>query len=570
MILILQRLQARAASLPAYHVAEVVRMHSNILLRPLKSLVVSIGVLLEIQPLGGAVLTGEVVDAATGKPLAARVYIQSSAGEWHFVESSASTGSAVRHDRVSFFDKSRMERHTTLSAHPFKAELPAGDYTITVERGKEYHALSQNVTVGLEPVSLRLPIERWIDMSALGWYSGDTHVHRDPAEIPNVQLAEDVNAVHPMVHWTTVDDQPPARSAKSFQGPFRSEPVLVDATHVYYPLNTEYEIFTTGKKQHTLGAILIVGHRTPFDMPVFPLSRVLEKARTEGALLDLEKHNWPWSMALVPLLGVDLYELANNHHWRIEYTVKGFADPAPAWMGLSGSGSDTERDWTLYGFLNYYALLDCGYRLRPTAGTANGVHPVPRGYGRVYVHSSGAFSHKAWLEGLNAGRSFVTTGPMLLCEVDGRLPGARVDIPSGKPRRVQVRGRVVGDDPVDAIEIVVNGSIVKRIEPRPAEGDARAFETELREEIDLSGTSWLAVRAWDERGGGRLRFAHTAPWWFDDAARPIRPRAEEIRFLVERVRGEISRSEGLLPAEAVAEYRKALAAYEAIEASLGK
>ena len=49
----------------------------------------------------------------------------------------------------------------------------------------------------------------------------------------------------------------------------------------------------------------------------------------------------------------------------------------------------------------------------PTGGTASGVHPVPLGFGRVYVHLPGGFSYKTWVSGLNQGRSFVTTGPML-------------------------------------------------------------------------------------------------------------------------------------------------------------
>src|SRR2546427_10856460 len=89
-----------------------------------------------------------------------------------------------------------------------------------------------------------------------------------------------------------------------------------------------------------------------------------------------------------------------------------------------GSGSDNERQWTLYGFLNYYALLDCGFRLSPAAGTANGVHPVPLGFSRVYVHLDGPFSFDAWMRGLAAGHSFVTTGPMMFAKVEDQWPGA--------------------------------------------------------------------------------------------------------------------------------------------------
>ena len=44
-----------------------------------------------------------------------------------------------------------------------------------------------------------------------------------------------------------------------------------------------------------------------------------------------------------------------------------------------------ERGWLDFTFQNYYLLLNCGFRLRPTGGTASGVHPVPLGFGRVYV-----------------------------------------------------------------------------------------------------------------------------------------------------------------------------------------
>ena len=71
-----------------------------------------------------------------------------------------------------------VEMHTTLSAHPFVLTLPPGRYTFTVERGKEYLPETRVVTVGKEPVDLKFKLRRWIDMAALGWYSGETHVHR--------------------------------------------------------------------------------------------------------------------------------------------------------------------------------------------------------------------------------------------------------------------------------------------------------------------------------------------------------------------------------------------------------
>ena len=511
----------------------------------------------------GAVVTGEIVDDASGKLLPARLYIQSDGGRWFFPTSTAAGGTAVRYQKQAGKFTNSVEQHTTLSAHPFTVELEPGGYTFTVERGKEFHPLEKRVQVGDEPVRVRLPLRRWINMAARGWFSGDTHSHRDPADLPNVMLAEDLNVAHPMVYWTTVDNVPPSRSEKNFKGDFNAAPIELDATHVWFPRNTEYEIFTTAGKQHTLGALLLINHKTVFDLPALPVRRVAERAHAEGALLDLEKHNWEWSMAIVPLVKPDLFELANNHLWRTEFAYRTWAVPAPPWMGI-GTGRDGEREWALYGFANYYVLLNCGFRLQPAAGTANGVHPVPLGFGRVYVHLDGPFRYDEWMKALAAGRSFVTTGPMLLAEFDGKMPGYRFELKDLPGRHVRVRTKVLSERPVNTIEILRNGDVVERLTPvSKREGDG-AFEADVDNIVPVHGTSWLAVRCWEGRPGGRMRFAHTAPVWFDAPGAPLRPRKREVEWLLQRTRDEIARSEALLPPEALAEYREALAAYESL------
>ncbi|MCZ7636301.1 MAG: CehA/McbA family metallohydrolase [Verrucomicrobia bacterium] len=288
-------------------------------------------------------------------------------------------------------------------------------------------------------------------------------------------------------------------------------------------------------------------------------------ARTEGALLDLDKHDWPWSMALVPVMGVDLFELANNHHWRTTFALTNWSTPAPAWMNLPNQGRNgNERDWTLYGFQNYYALLNCGFRLRPTAGTASGVHPVPLGFSRVYVHLPDGFRYDDWIEGLDAGRSFVTTGPMLFATVNGHPPGYRTESTAGSRAALRVAGEVLSERPLEAIELVVNGEVVRRLEPHAVIDAHGAWDSRFEEVWSGEGSAWVAVRCWEPREQGRVRFAHTAPWFFDVAGAPVRPRRTEVEFLVQRVRDEIERSAGVLPAEALAEYRQALIAYEGL------
>ena len=96
--------------------------------------------------------------------------------------------------------------------------------------------------------------------------------------------------------------------------------------------------------------------------PVLPaVSGILERARAEGALLDLDKHDWPWAMALPPLMGVQLYELANNHIWRTKFGFTNWNTSVPPHLRPPlGGRSGGEREWILYTLGNYYTLLNAG------------------------------------------------------------------------------------------------------------------------------------------------------------------------------------------------------------------
>ena len=121
-------------------------------------------------------LRGTIVDEATGKPVAARLYIRSAEGKWHFAASADPTGKAIPYDKER--GPQSFERHTALTAHSFTADLPPGKYTITAERGKEYLPAEARLEIGDAPASVELTLRRWINVAERGWYSGDTHVHR--------------------------------------------------------------------------------------------------------------------------------------------------------------------------------------------------------------------------------------------------------------------------------------------------------------------------------------------------------------------------------------------------------
>jgi hypothetical protein len=510
-------------------------------------------------------LEGRVVDADTRRPLPCRVYIQGEDGKWHFPRSVSPEGSALPYKKQRGANGNSVEMHTTLSPHPFGIDLPPGKYTITVEHGKEYFPQARQVILGSEPLELTFRLNRWIDMARLGWYSGDTHVHRTLQELPNVQLAEDLNVSFPLLYWVTQAFRPPGSGDKSTRRKIQPEPIFVDDTHVIYPLNTEYEIFSVGAKRHTLGAFFILNHKTVFEEGVPPVAPIAQIADREDALLELDKHNWPWSMMLIPVMDIDLFELANNHMWRTEFAFSRFGELPPEYMIVETDARGfTELGWIEYGFQNYYALLNCGFRLRPTAGTASGVHPVPLGFGRVYVKLSDGFDYDAWVRGLDDGRSFVTTGPMLLVQVNGFDPGKTLQQTKQGPVSYSVVGTAQSAHPLQRIEIVVNGRVTNTVKPQNEKLASGAYLNRIDEKIDIVTSSWVAVRCFEERPGKRVRFAHTGPFHVDVKDRPLRPRRAEIDFLIKRMEEQIARNEGVLAAEAVEEYRRAMRIYRKI------
>jgi len=504
-------------------------------------------------------LAGKVVDSDTGKPLPARIYIRGEDGTWYFPKSADKNGSAVEYRKTR---GESIEMHTTLSAHPFTIHLPAGTYTITVERGKEYHPATRTVIVKEGTQNLTVELNRWIDMASRGWYSGDTHVHRTMEELPNVMLAEDLNVTFPLLHWVTAAFAAPSASDKSAKTTVEPKAVPVDSTRVIYPQNTEYEIFTVNGKQHVLGAVFILNHKSVFDKGVPPVKPVAEQARREGALLELDKHNWSWSMMLVPVMNVDLFELSNNHVWRTVFGFTEFGVPAPEYMQIEKDDRGwTEWGWIDYGFKNYYALLDCGFRLRPTAGTASGVHPVPLGFGRVYVHLNDGFSYDAWMRGLNEGRSFVTTGPMLFVEVNGEEPGQTFTQATADPQQYRIRGSALSGNPLDRIEIVINGEVARTIRPANNMTSQCAYDSPIDEQVRVETSSWIAVRCVEKTPEKRVRFAHSSPVHIDVPGKRLRPRKEEVEFLISRIKDEIARNTRVLPEPALDEYRQALRIY---------
>src|SRR5262249_42713342 len=139
--------------------------------------------------------------------------------------------------------------------------------------------------------------------------------------------------------------------------------------------------------------------------------------------------------------------IANNHQHRsgmMDNEAWGRARDRAAFPGPAGNGLWTQQI--------YYHVLNCGLRLPPSAGSASGVLPNPVGYNRAYVCIEGELTYEKWCEGLRAGRSFVSNGPLLRARANGQWPGYVFS--ADRPISVQLEARLDSRDPIDRVELV--------------------------------------------------------------------------------------------------------------------
>lgn len=504
-----------------------------------------------------------VVDADSKQPIACRVYLRNEMRKENYFVRSRSGIPEIQYHKQSWSNPNSEEHHTSVAPGLCVAEnLRAGSYSLTIERGKEYLTQSLSFELAEDKVKPHETVElrRWSRVDELGWYSGETHLHRPLDQLPLLLLAEDLNVAMPITYWVIDAFMPPKPWAKNPPGPIPDTLIEVDKSHVIWPRNTEFEITKVANGQHILGALFVLNHQSeiPFGAPDW--KPIADYARSEGALMDMDKLDWPFAMTLPHTTGATLYELANNHMWRTEFGLTQWVSSAPAFLQPpQGGRNGSERDWLAYTLGQYYTLLDAGFNLVPTAGTASGVHPVPPGFGRVYVHLSGEFTYDKWVDGLVRGRSFVTTGPMIQAEVNQSLPGTILD-----QQTLTLSVEVKSVHPLKTLEIVRNGIVVshRSFSTQPMENGA--YRTTFLHSIENDVSGWLCVRCIEDRPDGRIRFAHTAPWRLDVAGKPLLPMQREKDYLIQRVSDEIQRSKDLLPPSALAEYSSALNYFESL------
>jgi TolB protein len=452
----------------------------------------------------------EVVDEATGRPVPARAYL------WRGRAPVLPEG---------FSSYSRGDELHFLVPGDFELDLAAGKYTLRLERGLEYLPAEVDLGVPREaPVPIRL--RRWIDMRAAGWYAADMHVHRDPAEMPLILGAEDLDFVPTITtHVWSNDVSRPWKSPTEF-------PVRVEPGRLFTGNSQEIERIQGGP-----GAVILLARDLPLPFDGYeyypPSVTYTRKVHELGGYVEGDKPFWVDTFVNAALGQLDFIELNCNHflprlvdtdlvpwsHWPVE-------------LGYRGN-----RGFALWMMDLYYRILNSGIELPLSAGSANGVKATPAGYDRVYVRlGKGKLDYPAFMAALKKGRSFSTNGPIVDLVVDGAYgPGDRIAVERPEEHRFQARGRSRG--PLESLELVVDGAVVASRKGQ----DAR--ELTLDKTLRLDRSSWAAVRAFEKSERSEV-FAHTSPVYFTRKGKPVVV-PSSVRDLLQKIDSLIASTEKL-------------------------
>jgi TolB protein len=370
------------------------------------------------------------------------------------------------------------ETHYFHTTGTFELDAPAGRLSLEAMKGFEYRPTAATVHVppgGVVEVTLRL--QRLIDATARGWYSGDTHVHDlhqgrfglSHEQFFNQLTAEDLRVTNALIHM----------DGTRLMGRWS------DLTGKPHPLSTADHILQYGEEfRGSLGHIAMLGisryvlpftagnSGTAYAQPELDI-KYLDEARKQGGIAGfVHPYNGPVrqpAAAATTLIPVDI--------------ALGKGDFYDVGALVSDELASAEM---------YYRFLNCGFRVAATAGTDNFSdvwRDPPPGADRTYVQIRGPLTVRAWLEGVKAQRTFGTTGPLLFLEVEGKGPGEEIAIAGAGRTELQVKANAVSIAPLERLEIIVNGRVAATSKP------ADPLQAAFTGTVAIPHGGWIAARA---------------------------------------------------------------------------
>ena len=435
-----------------------------------------------------------------------------------------------------------------------RIRLPAGVYTVEVTRGPEYLAQQHTLTVtaNAQPAAWEFRLKRWIKPSALGWYSGDHHIHAAGCshyEAPTIGVMPKDMIRHILGEALNVGDVLTWGPGYYFQKQFFEGHVNKLSTSDNL---MRYDVEVSGFPSSFNGHLVLLGladqdypgTKKLEDWPTWDLP-VLRWAKSQGAVVGFAHSGWGLQVKTNELPNYEMPPFdgigANEYIVDVTHGAVDFI-----------SAVDTPYVWELNV---WYHTLNSGFRTRLSGETDFPCIYAERvGMGRSYVQLGKTLDYDAWLKGLRDGRAYVSDGRSHLMDfrVNDLLVGTQgSELKLGQPQKVRVTAKVAAllkSQPNDAarekpydqtpywdierarvkgtrevpLEVVVNGHAVAT---RNVTADGTVQNVSF--DISIGRSSWVALRI--------LPSSHTNPVFVMVGGRPVRASRRSAEWCLKAV-----------------------------------
>ena len=376
-------------------------------------------------------------------------------------------------------------------------QLPPAQIGVAISKGPEFQAVHENFDLPLGKLALRFDISRWINLREQGWYSGDVFARFLSAHAALLEgAAEDLAVVNLLAAEYEAWNLTPQSDVRALLAEYPDPTVQVEYREKQHKHISNIAAFSGQRPALEIpGHMVVVNtvnhHPTLGHLALLNCHRVVYPLRF-GGIEDSDD----WTLTdwcdqchrkggLV--IGLNAFKGALDHHQEI--LADCLLGKVDALMAMDDLAINFRSDLHQSCLSLWSALLMCGIRMPMVGGSGKASNCDLLGNTRTYAKlaQDKPCTYGNWIEAIRAGRTFVTTGPVISLEVDGHGPGDVID--SARGDQVRVRAEARANSELDSLEVIVNGKTVKSVHPAAGETVAvLEFETEIAE------SSWAVAR----------------------------------------------------------------------------
>jgi len=434
-----------------------------------------------------------ITDATTKRPTPVRLRIADAAGNHYMPFGRLAAFPTGVGEQVGGHLQLGKELFTIINGS-CEIALPAGvPLRIQASKGPEYEILDRTVTLGAGQMALRFEMTRWIDTVKDGWISGDSRTHfLTPHDALLEAAAEDISVVNLLARWHTMlardgNTYATLTNLAAFSG--QNAAIVADGRQV---------VVNTLNSHRALGRVaLLHAHRA-----IYPIAYGDPESTDDWSLCDWcdqchrKKGLTVWVDAFradAGLLGGEaLVALILGKIDAIEVDAQPRLQPLVPWL---------------------YHLWNAGFAVPLIGGSGKDNNRVPLGAMRTYAKVDGESTYATWIDAVRAGRTYVTTGPIveftISHEASSKMVGIHADVQSMAL--------------FDKLEILLDGEVISTV---PATHD-RLFTANAELQHPFAKSGWLAARCIGTNGA----FAHTSPVVVNIEGQPLTRRASSLAAL---------------------------------------